>query len=189
MKIFPASLLAALALGLFSPAHAQPNTQNTPPMAQGAQPKAPDWGKMTPEERRKVVRKTTEDTLRGSLTHLGYAEKPMQDDVVKTALAEEDALEPVRAAHRKLTLALLMNPTGEKETTALMMDLRDSITEAKTERTRLIKGLEERLEFSKKPRLEAFLSIVGITGDESAFMGGITGNFTGAMANLGRQLG
>jgi len=182
--LFP--LVAALFLGTLCNANAQPNAQNAPPMARGAQP---NWAKMTPEERRKVIRKTVEDTVRGTMTHLGYTDKATQDDVVKTAFAQEDALDPVRDAHRKLTLSIMANPKSDKDTTALLTDLRDAITEAKTERASLIKGLDERIEFSKKPGLGAFLSLVGITGDESAFMGGITANFTSALANFNRQLG
>lgn len=186
MRNFLAPFVAAIAIGTFSVAQAQPNTQNTAPMARGTHL---DWTKMTPEERRKMVRTTIEDTVRGAMTQLGYTDKALQDEVVATALAGEDALDPVRDAHRKLALSLVANPRSDKDVTTLLADLRGAITQAKTERSLLIKELDERIEFSKKPGLSAFLSLMGITGDESAFIGGITGNFASAMANFSRQLG
>ena len=157
--------------------------------APNARPGGPDWARMTPDERRAAIRRIIGDTVRGSMTHLGYADRATQDIVVEAALAQEEALLPVREAHRKLALALVMNPKSDQETAVLMANLRDAIKNAKSEREVIIKGLETRLEFSKKPGLSAWLSIMGITGDESAFMGGIAANFAGAMANMSRQLG
>lgn len=144
---------------------------------------------MTPEQRREAVRKGITDIVRGSMNRMGYTDAAMQDDVLAYAFEEEDALQVVRDKHREVVTAIMANPNDDETIVKLMADLRAAIEEAKEKRTATIKALDAKIDFSSKPRLEAFLSLSGITGDESLFIAGIFGNIMSAMSNAGQNRG
>ena len=153
-----------------------------PPVGMGL-PNGADWQKMTPQQRREAVQKTIEQTLRGTMTWLGYGEAPLQDAVVAAALQREKSLDNVRQKHYKLTQALIAK-LAEKDIAVLMNDLATASEDAKEERETANAALDAKIDFSGKPRLQAFLALMGITGDDSASIGGIVGSTTSLFANL-----
>src|SRR5687768_12984921 len=104
MKKFLVAVILTGVLG--AGLQAQPNLGG----GQGVNPRAQlppginlqDWQKMTPEQRREVLLRTVEQTLRGGLDWMNVRDKPTQDAIVTFALEQEKALEPVRAKHRKV---------------------------------------------------------------------------------------
>jgi hypothetical protein len=183
MKVKKIMGLPVVALALISSglAYAQP-APNAVPM--GANPAAgPDWGKMTPEQRREAIQKFVEQTIRGTMTGLGYADKTMQDDVIAFAAEQEKMLEPVREKHRKVAQTLINN-ARDADVATLMADLRASIEETNQKRLEAVAALDAKIGFSQKPRLEALLSMIGLTGSETSFIGGPLGAIVGTIANL-----
>jgi hypothetical protein len=188
-----ALMMGGMGSGYGTAAHAQPDdneqgkAQN--PMPQNPLPQMPfanpqAWQKMTPEERRGAARQAVEQTLRGSMGWLGFADQALQDAVVTAALERETALDVVREKHRAVTQGLLNKAVTDEQMLVLAEELQAAMEEAATRREASLAALEEKIHFSQKPRLAAFLSLTGVTGDESAYLGGILGNVMGAMANM-----
>lgn len=157
---------------------ANPATQLPPGIA------LQDWQKMTPEQRREAVLKAVEQTLRGGLDWMNVRDKPTQDAIVTFALEQEKALEPVREKHRKVAQGLLNNAVTEQQIGALMEELLVAEAEAREKRDAAVMALDKQIGFSKKPRLSAFLSLTGLTGEQTGFIGGVLGNIMGSIANV-----
>src|SRR4028119_714092 len=187
-KRFVTSLVVAWAISGAGLSVAQPAANNQPkgpnPGLQPGVPAGPDWGRMTPEQRQQAVLQMIDQTLRGSLVHLGYADKALQDAVVAHATTQEQILEPVRERHRKVAQSLLYNTASDKDVAILMNELSVALEEAKARREDAIAALDEKIGFSQKPRLAALLSMMGLTGEETSFIGGVVGSMTGTWANL-----
>lgn len=185
-KLFSASLLC-LVLGATTFAHAQPDPNNAP---KGANPPvmAPgmggaDWQKMTPAQKRETIQKTTEQTLRGAMTWLGFADKTLQDTVVASAMLREKTLDEVRDKHRLVAQGLIARQSDAQMEIALD-NLRMAQEDAADARVKQIADLDKKIDFSTKPRLKAFLSLVGIISDDSATIGGVLGNTINTMTNM-----
>jgi hypothetical protein len=186
-KYFVGLFIAALVLCHVSLSHAQPDPADQPkamnPVAPMQFPGGPDWIRMTPEERRQAMQQFIEQTLRGSMTWLGYNDKTMQDEVVACAAEQEKLLEQVREKHRKVAQAL-MNKAPEKDVAVLLTDLRSSVEEMSKKRTAALATLDERIAFTQQPRLEAFLSMMGLVGNETSTIGGVAGSIMSTFGNL-----
>ena len=173
---------------LSSASHAQPNLgggQRANPVTQLPPGIAlQDWQKMTPEQRREAALKAVEQTLRGGLDWMNVRDKPTQDAIVTFALEQEKALEPVREKHRKVAQGLLNNAVTEQQIGTLMEELLLAEAEARKKRDAAVMALDKQIGFSKKPRLAAFLSLTGLTGEQTGFIGGVLGNIMGSMANV-----
>jgi hypothetical protein len=182
-------LLSVGLVGVFGGAsHAQPNLGG----GQGVNPRTTlppginlqDWQKMTPEQRREAVLKAVEQTLRGGLDWMNVRDKPTQDAIVMFALEQEKALEPVREKHRKVAQSLLNPALPEQQVGVLMEELLVAEAEAREKRDAAVMALDKQISFSKKPRLTAFLALIGLTGEQTGFIGGVLGNIMGSMANV-----
>lgn len=187
MKIRTRALVVAFAMSGTAMVQAQPNVNNPP---KGANPPlalpfpgAGDWQKMTAEQRREAMKKMVEQTLRGSLAMLGFNDKALQDAVVDFAEQQEKGLEPLREAHRKVAQAMMNKAITDAEITELMANLKATETKVREKRKNALADLDAEIEFTKKPRLAAYMSLMGFTGDETGFMGGVLGAFMGTLSN------
>ena len=186
MKKFLAVVFLTGVLGVAS--QAQPNLGG----GQAANPRTQlppginlqDWQKMTPEQRREAVLRVVEQTLRGGLDWMNVRDKPTQDAIVTFAVEQEKALEPVRVKHRKVAQALLNNALPEEQVGVFMEELLLAEAEAREKRDAAVMALDKQIGFSKKPRLAAFLSLTGLTGEKTGFIGCVLGNIMGSMANV-----
>ena len=188
-KLRVVMLAIAVLTSVFSPVlRAQPNLRGgqavNPPAQLPPGINLQDWQKMTPEQRREALLKAVEQTLRGGLDWMNVRDKPTQDAIVAFALEQEKALEPVRVKHRKVAQALLNNALPEAQVGVLMEELLVAEAQAREKRDAAVMALDKQVEFSKKPRLAAFLSLTGLTGEQTGFIGGVLGNIMGSMANV-----
>lgn len=181
-------LLGVIAVSGPREAGAQPDPNNQPkaanPAGQAPFGGAGNWQNMTPEQRRVATQQFVEQLIRGSMDRLGFRDKAMQDTVLNIVAEQEVILDTVREEHRKVARALMEENVTDREVADAMADLQTAIREAKVQRAATIAALEEQLEFSKQPKLAAFLSLSGVTGDESVFIAGVAGNFMSAIGNL-----
>ena len=171
-----------------TPSFGQPDP-NDQPKAQNPNPQMPfgNWQelqKLPPEERRAAMRQIAERVLRDAMTWTRYTDKTLQDAVVVAAMEREAALDTVREKHLAVARGLMDKAVNDEQVMALVADYQTSIEEAKTRRAASLVTLDEKIQFSQKPKLAALLSFIGVTGDESALLGGIMGNVMGAMANM-----
>ena len=140
---------------------------------------------MTPEQRYAMMRRMLDPMLRGMMTAMDFKDNTLQNAVVSSVLEQETILDDVRAKHRAVSQALIGKVATDEQILVLMTELQAAIANAKTQRLASVAALEEDTHFSENPRLAAFLSLAGITGDESAYIGGVMGSFTSAMTNMG----
>lgn len=178
------SLLVALAMGA-GLAQAQPDTRNAPKAANPpAWPQMGDWQNMTPAQRQEAMKKLVNDTLRGSLAHIGVLDEKTQTTIVQFAEAQEKSKQTVRGKAHKVAQALLDNTQTETQVTALLKELRQAVDDAKAAQKADVATLEELTGYSKKPKLQAFLTMMGLIGDETLFMHGVFGNYLNALGIL-----
>lgn len=178
------SLLATSALAFAQPdPNEAPKGVNPAAMAQPFPGFGGDWQKMTPEQRKEAMRKLTEQMVRMSMGMMGFNDKPMQDAVVATAMEHEKDLDEVRTKNHVVIQGLMGKINDEQMATALA-DLESAQEDVAESRKKQIEELDKKIDFSSKPRLKAYLTLVGVIGDGSSQMGGVLGNITGAMTNM-----
>lgn len=159
---------------------AQPDTRN----AKGANPAAlaqmGNWQNMTPEMRQEVMKQMVNQTLRDSMTHIGV-DQATQNTVLQFAEVQEKSKQAVRDKARKVSLALLDNTQTDVQVAVLVKEFRQAVEEAKANHQADVQKLEELTGFSKKPKWEAFLTMMGLVGDETLYLQGVFGNYINAM--------
>ncbi len=175
-------------------AHAQPDPNNAPkatnpagqpnPLAAWGNP-IPGWNKMTPQQREEATRKVAEQTLRGTMTWLGFDNAEFQDAIAATMLQQDRDFAPVREAHRQVAQALMENKLSDEQMDALLQNLHNEAETARKLRDDSIDALKQKVDFDAQPRLKIFLTMSGIIGNENAHLGGFLGNLTTGMTNLG----
>lgn len=175
-------LALACSLGMVGLAGAQPPATpgaavNPPNRPAGGNLRA-NWQNMTPEQREKAMKQFTERRLRNNLTEAGFADAATQDPIIAFSKTMETLRRPLREKATKLRAAVA-GKTADAEVTPLISDLRTATEAAKKPREEALKVLEDKINYSAKPRLQAFLMVGGLLGDEMAFAGG-AGGFGGA---------
>ena len=128
-----------------------------------------DWENMTPQQREQMFRKFGEDRLRDSLARHGFVQEELQDAVIELSRIVESDQRSIREKSGKLREAMAMK-ANDAQIAALLADLRRSVAYAKVRRSRGRSILNTKTGFSKKPRLDALLSLSGLGGDESAYL-------------------
>lgn len=191
------SLVLATALSLASVAQAQPNPNDT---AKGTNP--PNWQQggngggggrgnfqnMTPEQRQVFLQQMQENRLRQQLTNSGVTDNAAQDPIVAFMATQDKARQTLRDRFTKLADALQGNAATDAELSASLGDLRQAVADEKTRRDAALKDLDAKVGYSKKPHLEAVLTVLGLLGDEASFAtGGLGGRMGGGrgMGGLG----
>jgi hypothetical protein len=124
---------------------------------------------LTPQQREQMFRKFMEDRLRASLTRHGFAQDELQDAVVEFSRVIENDRRTIREKSGKL-LEGMDQKASDAQIANLLADLRRSVSYAKIRRDRGRRVLNAKISFSKKPRLDAVLSLSGLGGDESPYL-------------------
>ncbi|HEY0074835.1 MAG TPA: hypothetical protein VGB77_12085 [Abditibacteriaceae bacterium] len=129
----------------------------------------PDPENLTPQQREQMFRKFMEDRLRESLTRHGFAQEELQNAVVEFSRVVESDRRAIREKSGKLREGMDQK-ASDAQIANLLADLRRSVSYAKMRRDRGRKVLNAKISFSKKPRLDAVLSLSGLGGDESPYL-------------------
>ena len=178
-------LITPILLGVTLSAAATTQAQPAPRNGKGANPPAfalgGDWQNMTPQQRQEAMKQMVDKTLRDSLTHIGV-DQATQDTVLQFADAQEKSKQMVRDKARKVSQALIDNAQPDAQMTALLNDLHAAVEDAKISKKADVAKLEELTSFSKKPKLEAFLTMMGLIGDDTMFLHGVFGNFVNSLS-------
>ena len=128
-----------------------------------------DWENMTPQQRDQMFRKFGEDRLRDSLMRHGFVQDELQDAVIEFSRLVENDRRNIRDKSSRLREGMAIK-ANDAQIAALLADLRRSVAYARVRRDRGRKVLNAKIGFSKKPRLDAVLSLSGLGGDESAYL-------------------
>ena len=165
-KWFAGSMAVAMA---FAPTLAQAQGQGG---GQGGG--RPDFRNMTPEQRQQFMQQRMEEGVRQQLTAAGVV-KEVQDPIVEAWKAQQTARQDIAAKARELAQGLRPNGATDEELGIMLRDLREAVTAEKTRRDTAVKELDAKISYSKNPRLDAILTVLGLIGDESAYsnMGGM----------------
>jgi hypothetical protein len=116
------------------------------------------------EERRAVFAAR----IREVLTKAGFADTTTQDAIIAYIASEEQAKGALRNATRRLASSLRREAPPER-VRDLLADYKKATDAEKARKDKSRLALDEKIGYSKNPRLEAILLISGILGDGSGF--------------------
>jgi hypothetical protein len=168
--------ILSLALTATGVAHAQPNAENgagaqNPPN----QERAGRGGRaLTPEQRQQIqaqAQQRRELSVRAALTTAGFTEAALQDAVVAYSTEKEKATQALQGKARTLTQAMRTTTTTDAQIAALLNDFRAAVEEEKAQRATAQTALAAQIGLATKPRLDALLMMMGLTGDEAQYLG------------------
>jgi|GEM_PF-4190606 len=166
--------------------HAQPVENNQPQQdgqrggrggrggGQGGQ--GGGFNNMTPEQREAAARQRREENIRRQLNDAGYNEKDVQDAIVEFANAQ--AQDEAASQEKVRALSQAIRNGADADIAALLAQLRAEIAAAKTQREAALAKLDEKIGYSRSPRLEAILVVSGLTGEVEGNPGGRGGGFS-----------
>jgi len=132
----------------------------------------PNWRNATPEQRAQWAKDFRTRQVREVLDPAGFNDPVLQSAVVEFTLEQDKAQLALREQQRKLQEAARQGTVADAQLATLLADFRAAVAVEKARRVEAAKALDAKIEYSKKPRLEALLTTNGYLGDESAFVGG-----------------
>jgi hypothetical protein len=179
-------LFGTAALALISTtgmAMAQPDPNNAP---KGDNPQnwerggGQNWRNMTPEQRAAAQQQARRRMLAFFMNASEITDPATQEAIQVFAEAHEKAQTTLREKYGKLAEALAakaMNKPAvtDAEIETLLAEFRAEVQDEKARRETAIAALEAQTGFSKKPRVELFLTMGGYIGDEATVALGING--------------
>jgi hypothetical protein len=175
---------AALLLGLTSISHSQPGA------GQGGQ--GGGWGGQQGGQgggRGQNRGQMREQQLRQTLTTAGYIDKTLQDTVIAFSTTQDQAKQALRQNLSQLQQTVSAPATTDAQAATALGQFRSIVEAAKAQWSKDVQSLDALVGFSKKPKLEALLTVMGLIGDESAFIGGNGMGGPGGMGGRGGRGG
>lgn len=133
-----------------------------------------NFRQMTPQQRQQMQAQMREQQLRGALNQIGEGEVT-QTAVLAFAKQQSDAataLQPKITAMRGLFRG---NGADDAAVKSALADYRSAVDAARKTRDAQTADLDKQISFSTKPKLEAVLTMLGIIGDETAFVSNLSG--------------
>ncbi len=134
----------------------------------------PDFANMTPAQRDAARAQMRERQMRRMLQGAGFTEQATQDAIVEFANKQNAAstallprIEAIRTAFRE--------NADDATVSAALTAYRTAVTAAQTVREADIATLDGSISFSTKPKLEAFLTMMGLIGNENGFVSNLAG--------------
>jgi hypothetical protein len=194
-QILTLFILAGSALVGAAMAQAQPGGQggfNNGPGGPGGMPgmnQRADFRNLTPEQRQEMQDKlrdlTRELSLRAMLENAGITDKATQDTVLAFAAAQEQAVQALREKNRDLQGSLYDNATANAQIIALQNDYTAAAEDESDRRGKALALLDQKINYSKQPRLKAVLTVLGLVGDAFALTDSNSTNGGGIMGGPG----
>jgi Spy/CpxP family protein refolding chaperone len=129
---------------------------------------------LTPEQRQQIqaqAQQRRELSVRAALTTAGFTEAALQDAVVAYSTEKEKATQALQGKARTLTQAMRTTTTTDAQIAALLNDFRAAVEEEKAQRATAQTALAAQIGLATKPRLDALLMMMGLTGDEAQYLG------------------
>jgi hypothetical protein len=130
-----------------------------------------------------------EERQRQLMTASGITDPAIQDAVIQFVVTQEAARRPLLEMARQLSRNLA-NPevTAEANTTALA-NFRRAAAADQTRYEGALKALDAQISYSANPKIETFLTLIGILGNEVMPLGGPSAIFAPAPGQGGRGQG
>ena len=164
LKFWP---LAALLIATPLVAQAQPDPNNGP--------KAENPENRRPNDRTKAI----ENLFRRQLEGIGVVETAQQDTTLAFLKGEFEARGEVMQKGSKLAQALRGNALTEPQIAALLNEYQVALEDEKVRREKAQADFKAKLDYTKTPKLEAWLVVMGAVGDGQPVMFGNYMNWGG----------
>ncbi|MBV9470157.1 MAG: hypothetical protein JOZ57_13055 [Abitibacteriaceae bacterium] len=181
------TVVAVCTIGLAATGYAQPDpheagkkanpaNQDAAAMLKAQEAENLRLARMTPAERAATIHQMMQTMLRASLVRAGFADKTLQDTILRFVVTQEKARKPVRVAAHKVEMTLEPHdqPVNAAFVQTYLNDYLAAVEDAKVEREMVTQTLDQKIGFSKRPKLQAWLIVNGVIGDAAWFTGDIT---------------
>jgi len=99
----------------------------------------------------------------------------LQDTLVNFLSEQANRRQSVRDQKNKLQTGLRNNLASDTQVLSMLNDYRANVEQAKEDYKKALAVLDTKIGYSKNPRLEATLVLLGVIGDESSFIIGPMG--------------
>jgi hypothetical protein len=125
----------------------------------------------TPAEQKAALHEMMEKQMLVVLNQAGFKDEKIQKSILAFVASQEVAREKVRQEAVKVYLAVQKQGKGlaDGEMSILLSNYLNSVEDAKEQREQATQALDGEIGFSKKPSLEAMLTLLGMIGDASAY--------------------
>lgn len=130
-----------------------------------------------------------EKQQRTFMTALGFTDTATQDAVVEFLRQQKLARQPLLKSAQELATAIKDKNSTDEQITAQLMAFRKAAADDKARNDNELQALEKKINYSTKPRLETFLTMVEIVGGESYVVGGPQAIFGAPVQNFGGRGG
>lgn len=134
----------------------------------GAQFPPREGGYRNAEAAANLRRVQLEGRLRALMGAMGFPDVALQTTIIKHIEDEEKAMTPVRGASRALMDAMRAPTTTPERLTTLLNDLHVALEADKLRRKEAQLILDNKVGFSRAPRLQAMLTLLGVLDDSPA---------------------
>ena len=175
MKPFKNSMalacMAALGLAVAaSPAvRAQPDPNNAPKATNPDNRPVPP--RLTPQQRQAQREEQRQRQMTRQLQSIGITDKAQQDAVIAYIAGETDAGGELQTSGRALATALRTEAVTDQQVATLLNNYNVALEDNRARRKVAQAKLNESVNLLKYPRLEAFLTLMGLYGDAPAQSG------------------
>ena len=160
------ALAVAASVAAAPVAHAQPDPNNAPKAENpDNRPARPQLTRQQREEQRQAARKRQ---MTRQLERIGIIEAAQQDAVVDYIDGESEAAENLQTSSRALSTALRTEAVTDTQVATLLNDYHVAIEDHRARRKAAQAKLNESVNLLEYPRLEAFLTLMGLYGDAPA---------------------
>lgn len=163
------ALLLSCGLGLTSTAMAQQGGGGPPQITEEQRQQWEERARQRQEQAEKAKWEWVKQTFLAS----GFTDAAMHEAFVGYLQEREKSVKTLQEQARELTgLLIAPEPTNE-EVKAALGAYRAAVAADKAKNTRKLGELEEQFQYSTKPRLETLLSVLGVVGSETEYLGGL----------------
>ena len=130
---------------------------------------------MTPEQMEQFMAQRREQQIKRQMDQAGFTDADAQAAVIAYANDQAKLAADLQTKMTAIRTGLQQNATDAQFAT-MLGDLRKAIADAKAKHTAATAELDTKVNYTKSPRMEAFLTVNGIIGDEAAFVTSLSGN-------------
>jgi len=157
------ALAVAASVATAPAAHAQPDPNNAPKATNPDN--RPVRPRLTREQREAQREEQRKRQMTRQLERIGVTDEAQQDAVTNYIQGETDAADELQTSSRALTTAMRTEAVTDQQVATLLNNYNVAIEDNRARRKAAQKKLGESVDLLKNPRLEAFLTLMGVYGD------------------------
>ena len=105
------------------------------------------------------------------MQNVGIVEKDVQDAILAFLTAQETARQPLVGMARRLNGELADANVTDEQTSAALAEFRKAVADDQVRYQNALRDLDAKINYTSKPRLEAFLTMIGVIGPEASALG------------------